>query len=89
MKEHTRSIIDSDPGGLCLAFGWQNPGAGAAKPETSMSDLLAKVERQSEIIGDLLVKNEQLRNQLRRIEHSTPANPGQDNELEPPGNSSR
>ncbi len=85
MKEHTVSIIDREPGGLCLAFGLQNPGAGAAKPETSMSELMAKVERQCEIIGDLLVKNEQLRNQLRRIEHSIPANPGQHNELEAAG----
>jgi hypothetical protein len=70
MKEHAVTMIGSGPGSLCLANRLQKAGAGVTNPESSMSELIARVERQSEIICDLLAKNEQLRNQLRRIEHS-------------------
>jgi hypothetical protein len=69
MREN-RAIIGDGPGSLCPANRLQKAGAGVANPETSMSELIERVERQCEIIGDLLAKNEQLRNQLRRIEHS-------------------
>jgi hypothetical protein len=77
MKEHGVTIVSGGQGSLCLANRWQKAGAGVANPETSLSELMARVERQYEIIGDLLAKNEQLRNRLRRIEHSTQSNPAQ------------
>lgn len=40
-------------------------------PETSRSELIAKIERQCQIIADLLLKNEQMRNRLDRLEHGT------------------
>jgi hypothetical protein len=70
MKEHGLTIIGGGPGSLRPANGLEKAGDGVANPETSMSELMARVERQCEIIGDLLAKNEQLRNKLRRIEHS-------------------
>jgi hypothetical protein len=70
MKEHGITMIGGGPGSLCLANRLQKAGAGVANPEASMIELMARVERQCEIIGDLLAKNEQLRNELRRIEHS-------------------
>jgi hypothetical protein len=68
MKEHGVTTIGGGAGSLCLANGLQKAGAGVANPEASMSELVARIERQCEIIGDLLAKNEQLRNHLRRIE---------------------
>lgn len=82
MKEHAVTIIDRGLGGVCLANGWKNTGISVAHPETSTSELIARIERQRQIIGDLLVKNEQLRNRLRRIEHNTQSSPAQHNEFE-------
>jgi hypothetical protein len=69
MRENGTFIGDG-PGSPCPANRLQKAGGGVANPETSMSELIARVERQYQIIGDLLAKNEQLRNELRRIEHS-------------------
>jgi hypothetical protein len=80
MKEHALTMIGRGRGGMCLANGWKNTEIGMAHHETSVNELIAKVERQCEIIGDLLVKNEQLRSRLRRAEHSTQSSPGQDSE---------
>lgn len=80
MNDHAVTIIDGGVGGVCPANGWKKTGISVAHPETSMSELIAKIERQCEIIGDLLAKNEQLRNRLRRIEHSTQSSPAQHSE---------
>jgi hypothetical protein len=82
MKEHAVIINNGGLGGVCLASGWKRTAISAAHPDSSMSELIAKIERQCEIIGDLLVKNEQLRNRLRRIEPSTQSSPGQHSGLE-------
>jgi hypothetical protein len=77
MKEPAATIID---GGVCLAKGWKTTGS-VAHPDASINELIASIERQREIIGDLLVKNEQLRNRLRRVEHYTPSSPAQHSEF--------
>jgi hypothetical protein len=82
MKEHAVTIIDGGLGGVCLANGWKKTGISVAHPDSSMSELIARIERQCEIIGDLLVKNEQLRSRLRRLEHSTPSSHAQHSEFE-------
>jgi hypothetical protein len=79
MKEHVVTIIDS---GVGPAAGWKKAGISVAHPAAPVSELIARIERQREIIGDLLVKNEQLRNKLRRTEHNTPSSPAQPSELE-------
>ena len=82
MKEHAVTIIDGGLGGVCLANGWKKTGISVAHSETSTSELIARIERQREIIGDLLGKNEQLRNRLRRIEHNTQSIPARPSEFE-------
>lgn len=79
MKEHVVTIIDS---GMDSANGWKKTGISVAHPAASMSELIASIERQREIIGELLVKNEQLRNRLRGVEHNTPSSRAQHSEFE-------
>jgi hypothetical protein len=55
---------------------------------TSCSELIDKIERQCQIICDLLTKNEQLRNQLSRMEHLFLSNPSRLGEIDPWGDSS-
>jgi len=52
-----------------------------AHPETSTSELISRIERQREIICDLLVKNEHLRNRLRQIERGTRSNQARHGEI--------
>ena len=68
MKEHTETMA----------------GAGAnsvTDGESSISELMARIERQCEIIGDLLVTNEHLRHRLRSIEYSAQARSTQHSKL--------
>ncbi len=82
MREHAVTIIDGGLGGVCLANRWKTTGVNVAHPDASMNELIARIERQREIIGDLLAKNEQLRNRLRRMEHTTQSSPAQRGEFE-------
>jgi hypothetical protein len=52
-----------------------------ANPEAPHSELIAKIERQCEIIADLLMKNELLRNRLGRVDNSAQSVNAQCNEL--------
>jgi hypothetical protein len=67
MKEHTGTGSDS----VCLANGGKKGEIRVTEGESSISELIAKIERQCEIIGDLLVTNERLRHRLHSIEYST------------------
>ena len=82
MREHAVAIIDGGVGKVCLGNGWKTTAINVAHPDASMNDLIARIERQREIIGDLLVKNEQLRNRLRRMEHNSQSSLTQRGEFE-------
>lgn len=50
-----------------------------ANPESLESRLTERIERQREIICELLSKNEKLRNRLSQIEHDTQSREAQQN----------
>jgi hypothetical protein len=70
MKEHTDTIAGTGSDSVCLANGGKKGQISVTDGESSISELMAKIERQCAIIGDLLVTNEELRHRLRSIEYS-------------------
>jgi hypothetical protein len=73
MKEHTDKVAGTGSDSVCLANGGKKAEISVTDGESSVGELVAKIERQCEIIGDLLVTNERLRHRLRSIEYSTQA----------------
>jgi hypothetical protein len=81
MKEHTETMAGPGANSVYLASRGKKGEISVTDGESSISELMARIERQCEIIGDLLVTNEQLRHRLRSIEYSAQASSTQHSKL--------